>query len=842
MAAYQQHNLFNDPLFRLNQFSTLCKRLLNIIENENIKTCIIAGDFFNVAAPRPIIVNRGVAFLEALATKTEVYIIRGNHDVDARSGEITKESTLLSVCDRLLHVNHCHKEFRDIGGGTFYFLGWAPNTNEEIEFLRQRGGCDVFIGHFQPGRVSIGQRGQFLDGGITVLDSPPWKIGVVGDIHTHQVCKGNIIIPGVPIAHNFNDPLNPSVIILDTKTLEWKRIFTIVPGQWDFLQFSAAYNGPNDIISSNNPYIVKQATLSDEHRQIQKTFEKRLDVASIIDEEVKKHHLELVHKEILHCVPKEITREVNLNFTLERLVIHNFRSIQHFEWDNMKGGVVLLYGDNGTGKSSLVDALMFALSGNGSGRTLKRKGSDELYVEITLFYDQRTHTLRRGWTTSGKLRYWVNDVEQQAENQRALLEKIEDNLPFIRFTDLFYHQQDRPGFLSSYNYAARVDLISRVLGLRIVQALHDEANKRLLDFDQQLATLRSRIATVNAIVEQEALVEVTFMEEVIDDGGRNKENNLTMLRNSLRSLVSEERRKHTEISTQKTTLVGRIERTTNDVATLTKRRNEFRNGRRCFNCGKTVDDEEYEVLFERDSKEISSKTTDLIKWKQELSSLGASPPSTDLLIRLENRLDGVVQALSQIVVSREYKDRLARFTEQIERAKSELLTLRTEQTLCLSKRGGLQDYTRLLDSSGSIMRTLLFAVSEIFNLNTNNNLRVQTHKTLVNGEIRPDFDVEIKVNNTWVPYDSASGGQKTLADIMILEKVVQLAGGIGILILDESLRFLDGRNVEKVVDVVKNIGGSTIFIVSHLEGFPYFDTSIFTNLNSEDGSTMYTFE
>ena len=821
---YRNHNLFNKPTFRLDQFHVLAQRFVYEIQtNPEIEALVIAGDFIHLAAPRPYVVNRAFDFLDYVSRWCPIYLTHGQHDIDTRRTGIAG-NTLLSLCNMNKNVHYLHMDHTDIGGRDFYFLGWVPDTEEQIDCLAKGGGTDVFIGHFQPGTVKVGQRNFLLSGGREIPDTPPWKIAFVGDIHTHQIMGGNTVIPGVPIQHSFNDDPNPGFILFDTKSLEWERIDTIVPGTWDFLRFLIT-----DKPITPNKWLVVRSETCTESLRMQKTFEKKLDIIAVIEEQVEHHKLLDIHRDILHAVSKEVRQDIDLNFLLEKVIIHDFRSIQHFEWDNIGEGVKLLFGNNGTGKSSLVDALMFAFSGQGSARTFTRKSSNNMYVEVTLLYGRLKHTLRRGWSTSGKLRYWINDVEQQAENQRALLERIEDNLPFLRFMDLIYHQQDRPGFLSSYNYSARVDLISRVLGLRIVQALYEEANKRLLDLDRQLATLRAKIATVNAIVEQETLVDFTFM-EVIDDG---KENNLKTLRDSIRSLVRDERRKYDEVNTQKTTLINRIERTTSDVSSLKERQNGLKR-RTCFYCGQTVDDKQYEVLFCRNSEEIDAKSRTLESYRNELTKVDV--PSTALIERLEDRLEQIIGRLSEITSMKEQQENLSQLKARIEGAKYELLNVKTTHADLLVQRETLDEYKRLLEPTGPIMRTLLLTLSEILSSDV---VRVRAHKQLVSGEMRPDFTVDVCINDTWIDYDEISGGQKTVADLVILEKIVQLSGGLGLIIFDETFKFLDGENLEKIVELIKQMQCSSIFIISHVEGFPYWDASIHTSLD-DNKVTKYT--
>jgi DNA repair exonuclease SbcCD nuclease subunit len=824
ISDYRNHNLFNTPTFRLDQFDKLAQRIVYLGQRDpDIEALIIAGDFLHVASPRPYVVNRAFDFLSYVSQWLPIYLTHGQHDIDTRRTGVTG-NTLLTLCNLHKSVQYIHRNFVEIGGRNFYFLGWVPDTEAQIMHLKQIGGCDVFIGHFQPGTVRVGQRNFLLAGGRDIPEKPPWKIAFVGDVHTHQVTQGSLVIPGVPLQHSFNDDPEPGFILLDTETLAWERINTIVPGEWDFLRFRYDDGG-----ESVDEWTVVRSTAQMSSKRLQKALEKRLNIAAVIDEQVKHHQLEAVHKDMLTRVPNEVRQEVDLNFELEKLVIHDFRSIDYFEWDTIGEGVKLLFGQNGSGKSSLVNALMFALTGDGSARTLTRKGHKNMYVEVTILYGQFRHTIRRGFSTSGTLRYWINDVEQQAENQRALLAKIEANLPFLRYSDLFYHAQDRPGFLSSYNYAARVDLVARVLGLRIVQSLYDESHKRLLDLDRQLANVRARIATVNAIVEQEALVDFTYG-GMIDES---KETNLKIIRDSLKSLVRAERDRTERVTSQKATLVSRIERSTLDVAALATRRNQLER-KTCFSCGQRITDDQCASLLEQLSTEITSKRRDIAGWRHELDAL--EEPSTDFVARLEERLERIVSQLSEIESMREHRSNLARLKTRIEGAKEELLALKNDQTLLLLERERLSDYKALLNPTGPIMRTLLTTLSDMLSSDT---LRVRAYKTLVSGEVRPDFGVDVFISGSWIPYDEISGGQKTVVDLMILEKLIQLAGGIGLVIFDETFKFLDGENLEKIVEVIKGMHCSSIFIVSHVEGFPYWDTSIHTYLD-HNKVTQYT--
>jgi DNA repair exonuclease SbcCD nuclease subunit len=148
---YRNHNLFDNPEFRLHQFKKLSQRLVSIIqERPEIEAVIIAGDFLHVAAPRPYVTNKAFEFLSNIAERCPVYLTHGQHDIDTRRTGIA-ENTLLSLCNHNKDVYYLHKESVTLGGCEFYFLGWVPNTEEEFANLERKGGTDVLIGHFQPG-------------------------------------------------------------------------------------------------------------------------------------------------------------------------------------------------------------------------------------------------------------------------------------------------------------------------------------------------------------------------------------------------------------------------------------------------------------------------------------------------------------------------------------------------------------------------------------------------------------------------------------------------------------------------------------------------------------------
>jgi len=88
------------------------------------------------------------------------------------------------------------------------------------------------------------------------------------------------------------------------------------------------------------------------------------------------------------------------------------------------------------------------------------------------------------------------------------------------------------------------------------------------------------------------------------------------------------------------------------------------------------------------------------------------------------------------------------------------------------------------------------------------------------------IECSINVDEQWIPYESASEGQKSLIDMLLILKINNLLGNIGLLILDETLSHLDNDNYDEVIGIIKELNFNDIFITSHLDKFNLYTKKI----------------
>lgn len=925
---FRNYNLFNDPKFRLNQFATLSLRLADIIRVHDVSAVIIAGDLFHVAAPRAQILNRGIDFLKTLAALAPVYVTGGQHDFDARF-EMHRENTILSACTLVENTFYLHKEAVNIGSRSFYFQGWMPEY--DLSHINH-GEYDILIGHATVPNSVINQSQYVLSTGQDV-DSNKFKLAFLGDIHYHQV-KGNIIIPGTPIQNNFNDHPDVGVIILDDVSLEWRRVPTIT-SDVKFLRFISKdhYLGNYEL----DEYTILSDKKEEASASVQK-LHKSLSVIDVIEASVTSE-LRPLHAKLMASIPLEITSEVDLNFTLRNITIDSFKSIDHFEME-VKPGIYQISGKNGTGKSSLLEAISYVFGCTAARDTvskdLKNVNKGDICVSIDLNYSRLDYTITRSQSR-------VSISSTDAENQNALKDKILNSLKFIPYTDLFYFGQDRIGLLSSYNYAARVDLISRILGLKIINALYDASKSELNAQKAEEQDLRNALVHNEKIVAEtdtidfssldidykdliskcnEALVKVneaissrynydkltiefaasseyvmSFSENFasIDINYDSLQETLKSTKSSLVAVIDNCYAELRDMQAKYTECEREEIQNEKKLASLADKLKTVKNSK-CYVCGSALSNIHTllaDLQLESDTINkrilecrsiriattpiIDEKKAELVNLKQKLDKIQIKlseieSKKSEQAKLVERRLmhQRALDKISTLKISMaeahtKYEELCKDISGDLEESKlhlvSEIARLNADNTRSAeleslksyrdsaiskissieldlidsrSKLSNIDKYVTLMSPIGVVTRSVMEKVSELL---TSDNIRVKTFRTQQNGEIKPDFTAEMQVGKSWISYDQLSWGQKTLVDMTILDKLLELSGGVGVLILDETLKYLDYDVLDTVTEIIKGFNAKTVFICSHVDNFPYSDYKISTSI--VDGFSRY---
>lgn len=485
---FPDHNLGGQG-WRLEQFRRLAHRYVEIAKEYNCEYFIAAGDIVHRHVLTPGVANTLRYMVETLSEafpKDKFLYISGNHDSGSKSQEQGYNDAGIHAImyDKATYMDN---QVLTIGNRKIGFSNWRPDQTH-YDFKEH---LDLLVGH-----ITLHDKfGQEFDSSVADLI-------LAGDIH-NIVDMGNAHSINVPFQHYMGESIDGSVIVLDTDTMAWERVKTET-ADTKFLKIM--YKGDKRY-DPTHPYTVlvekpKVVTSADTAKVIA-----GLDIDKVIEENVKALNLSDLHAQYAPNIDRSNTEPADLDFVPVSIRIKNFRSIESFEYQFTEG-LTVVTGENGNGKSSLLRAIDFVFRPPRSVNNLIRKGCKDMEVSMTLYYKGEKHTITRGHNGSGFVEYFINDVQEQANNSTELNQRIQAKLPFIRLMDLLYREQGAPYLLSGYGYNERIAIVSEMLGLGLISNFHVALKAELTNKKSAVKGLESEIHIASQTVENLQMVDL----------------------------------------------------------------------------------------------------------------------------------------------------------------------------------------------------------------------------------------------------------------------------------------------------------------------------------------------
>jgi len=644
-----------------------------------------------------------------------------------------------------------------------------------------------------------------------------------------------------------------------------------------------------------------------------------------------------IHSYYFNKIKDGIESFIDCDFTINSVELKNFRSVEYLKF-LPKEGITLIQGDVGSGKSTLINAIRYVFLDAKDSINLKdlvKLNSKSMSVSIEIAYQGHTHYIERGYAkNSGYLIYKINNKLIESENQSSIKSHISNNLRFLKLFNVFFFNQRREGFLSSYSYSERVSLISDILNLDILDKIYrlvvDDVAKLKNEISLISNEINSKTATINARKEQiahwnsdidyQSLIAdnlrlisiyslIIELNEKTESHSKQQQINRKIVESlsDLPQLLSKSTDK-TPLLLEKNNLLSLLEESTSELIRRQKLLEKYKNEinkiqlnvdilkkqrdvlkeSKCHACGHSLNAEEIESLKQKTDLSISENENRLEKGKKAVESVDIDSVelknykiksliseidnkislilaeednfikqqnnqrklavAKDIITTSENQIEALqhkilavceehnVQPINAYQEVMKLKEENAGFNQllilknkyqiSLEKIEKDEATLKDTQHSLAIKEANLVDlskYLELFSPKGEILLSILNELSQIF---SNNHINVRSIKKLTNGDVRPDFDIDFKVDNEWIKYDMCSGGQQTIIDISILEKLYGILGKVGVLAFDETFKFLGDSDTEQVLQSIKLIDANHVFIISHAQNFPYSDSLI----------------
>lgn len=461
LRDYHRYNKF--PSQRLHSFVELAKDIVKIGKDNDIDTLLIGGDIVDKNTVSPTELHTLFTMFNHIAKQFRVYSIIGNHDAKSKK-DIDKEDTVITLLETIDGISFHHQEILEIGGRTIAFENWMPNY--DLSWITEP--VDIYMSH-----ATIDYNGSGFFGMDTSVFEGKFEIGVFGDIHvTEQL--GNLVSIGNTKQESRSDKYQGGVMIMDLEDLSYERI-PIDPEHKKYLYLQDTEDEDEEgwVDKDGDDMTYRVFTPA---KVKSKTFE--LTLPKITDIEVKTH--EVMKSEGLLSLHKSIKETSNyepidFNFQLNYLTVKNFRSIGFYTLDLSNNYIIT--GHTGSGKSTLITALFYALIGNKKLKSEIKYGESSCQLKVSLDYQGINYVISRG-TGKGDYGLIVDSIVKKYNSKAEFEKEVFEYLPFLNYHESFFFNYWDTELLGNLKVDRRYDLLAKYYRLDALSSYNDTAEAK----------------------------------------------------------------------------------------------------------------------------------------------------------------------------------------------------------------------------------------------------------------------------------------------------------------------------------------------------------------------------
>ena len=549
---------------------------------------------------------------------------------------------------------------------------------------------------------------------------------------------------------------------------------------------------------------------------------------------------------------------------ISEIGIRGFKSFgnneQVLKLNTERGELILLVGNNGAGKSSLLDSFDYTLYGKTRGKkkrwstlsTLPNRINGELLNRIKFIANGTEIEIKRGISPS-ILELTENGVVNERAGKSNIDEKIEEYIgvdieTFKSFISLSIN--DFKNFISLSNDEKQL-LLDKLFNLEVINILNGilkdiaKNNKvRAASFDAEIRTLDDSILSIQRSIDkaierqkEEARLALEREKEDIQveidriaTEMNSKKEDYKSLKEKIDKIKEKDSGLNEELDQEKKQFIN----CQNDIKNVQRELDLYDSGK-CPTCKTDFDSEYFSNLrtaleekkkgFENIKLEIEENIKKIKERQIKLKSLSESTTTAfnDLSYLLKNYksdIDKLTQKKSSqtVTVSTTPSVNIQEFQSTITELEEKKTVSSDNVTICKEKELYYKEMNRIFGEDG-VKKSIIAGIIKPINHFISENIK----KMGLNFDVKLDetFTAEIRQLGSVIEHDSLSTGETKRINISILIaylKLIRTKRHINILFLDEVFSSIDIEGIDSILALLKSFANDyniNIFVVHH---------------------------
>ena len=543
--------------------------------------------------------------------------------------------------------------------------------------------------------------------------------------------------------------------------------------------------------------------------------------------------------------------------TFQKIKWKNFLSTgnQWTEIDFQKHNTNLVVGTNGAGKSTMLDALTFALFNKpfrkvNKGQLINTTNERDCVVEIEFVVNNRDYLVRRGIKPNiFDIEVNGNPLHKEADDRtnQKILEETILKVNYKSFTQIVILGSSTFVPFMQLSGANRRDVIEDLLDIRIFSAMNGLIKdnirlrkEKIKSLDLKKDNLKDKMGMQETFIEE---IEQRGKDDIKNNKDKinvlfNESDNYVLTNQSLEDEVfdlTKEQEKVTGSSEKLKKLNNLKGKITQKVSTITKEHKFFTDNTICPTCTQDIE-EEFRVNritdVQNKAKELKKDYTDLeetiklesererhfTQLSKEITKLNHDISQNNTRISLNQRqirdLEDEVQTITERIKNRNTEhEKLAEFKENLQKTIEDLADKREEINH--------YDFAYSLLRDDGVKTKIIKKYLPFINQQVNRYLQLMDF--YINFTLDEEFNETVKspIHEDF-SYSSFSEGEKMRIDLALLftwREVARVKNSVNtnLLIMDEVFdSSLDGFGTEEFLKIIKYIiKGANIFVISH---------------------------